>query len=192
MNPNWLEPEQWKRVQETVPVTCVDVVPIRRDAAGRVVQVGLIYRDTPHQGQRWCVVGGRLCRNESFAEAIARQIRDTLGDAVRFRLGRTETHTADADPHAGIAEPHHVAQYFTFDRGPGPLDPRQHAIGLTWAVEILGEAHARGEAVAFQWFEIDSLPRADQCGFGQNYVVAACLNKLGVAPPPGLTAPAAR
>jgi ADP-ribose pyrophosphatase YjhB (NUDIX family) len=163
---HWLSDEEWKRAQATLPICCVDVVPVRRGPADRVEAVGMILRDTPHQGRRWCLVGGRMLRDESMAQAVARQIRETLGDAARFQI----------DP---AAQPQYVAQYFTTEQPVGLLDPRQHAIGLTFIVEITGEINTRGEAFEFRWFAPGSLAQ-EQCGFGQDAVVRACLRIDGM------------
>src|SRR5437868_10225007 len=96
----WLDPAEWKKTQESVPITCVDVLPMRMSGSdpGLCDGIGLILRDTPHQGQKWCLVGGRLLRNESMTEAVARQIQETLGQNVSFEI--------DA-----AAQPIYVAQY---------------------------------------------------------------------------------
>jgi ADP-ribose pyrophosphatase YjhB (NUDIX family) len=158
----WLEAADWKRAQETVPIACVDIVPIRLNTVGVIEKVGLIWRQTPHQGLRWCVVGGRLWRNESLAEAIGRQLRETLGEAIEYRL--------DADP-----QPDYVVQYFTTAREIGSVDPRQHALTLNFCIVLGGEPEPRGEAIDFRWFERDRLPPVEEFGFGQERVVAACL-----------------
>jgi ADP-ribose pyrophosphatase YjhB (NUDIX family) len=161
-NPNWLDATDWKRVQDTVPIACCDVVPVRQGENGIVEKIGLIYRNTPHQGMRWCMVGGRMWRNESMAEAITRQLRETLGPAVRFEI----------DPDR---QPDFVVQYFTSRRSVGFLDPRQHAITLAFVVPIEGDITAMGEAKSFQWFDRDVLPASDQFGFEQDQVIEACL-----------------
>ncbi len=160
----WLEAADWKRAQDTMPIACVDVVPVMVDSSGKVERVGLISRDTPHQGRRWCVVGGRLWRNESIAEAITRQLRETLGARIAFTL--------EADP-----QPAYVCQYFTTARGIGSVDPRQHALTLNFVVPLTGEPRAGGEAEEFCWFAPSRLPAPEQFGFGQDRIVAACLRR---------------
>lgn len=164
MMSTWLSDEAWKQVQASVPVACVDVLPLRA-VDGVLREVGLIHRDTPHQGRRWCLVGGRLFRNESLIEGAGRQIRETLGPEVRFALPFD-------------AQPAYVAQYFTNHRPEGPLDPRQHAVAMTYAVAIEGEARPGGEAYAFQWFAMDALPGANEWGFEQDRVARAVLERL--------------
>jgi len=161
----WLEPSDWKRAQETLPIACVDVLPVRLNDSGKLEQVGLIFRDTPHQGRRWCLVGGRLWHKESVAEAIARQLREALGPYVAFHV--------EPDP-----QPDYVAQYFPTAREFASIDPRQHALTLNFVVPLRGNPQAGGEALEFQWFEPSQLPAAGQFGFGQDRIVVACLGSF--------------
>jgi ADP-ribose pyrophosphatase YjhB (NUDIX family) len=164
-NPNWLDASEWKWVQDTMPIACCDVVPVQVGDDGKAVErIGLIYRATPHQGMRWCMVGGRMWRNESLVEAIGRQLRETLGPLVRFAL----------EPDR---QPDFIAQYFTFNRPNYLLDPRQHAITSSFVVPINGEITAMGEAESFQWFDRDQLPPSAEFGFDQDRVIAACLKR---------------
>jgi ADP-ribose pyrophosphatase YjhB (NUDIX family) len=167
-----LNAADWKRIQDTMPICCVDVLPVTHGStSSHIVQrVGLILRDTPHQGRRWCLVGGRLFRDESISQAISRQIGETLGPAARFSL--------PPDP-----QPAHVAQYFTTPRAANPVDPRQHAIGLTFVVDMEGDITPAGEAHHFEWFQLEMLPKPAEFGFGQDRVLAACLERLGIVWP---------
>lgn len=158
---NWLPDAEWARIQTQVPIACADILPMRRADAG--LEVGLILRDTPY-GQGWCLVGGRILHNESIRDAILRQITSTLGDEVQCNL--------DDRP-----LPDFVAEYFTDEREGELHDPRQHALGLTFAVTIAGLPIAQGEAIEFRWFPADALPPAGEFGFGQSAVVAAVLER---------------
>ena len=63
----WTQPDgmlprqKWDRVRAAVPIACVDVLPVKRDAAGSVVAVGLIRR-TMGDRSVWCHLGGRVLR----------------------------------------------------------------------------------------------------------------------------------
>ena len=161
-NANWLSAEDWKWVQDHMPIPCADVVPVRLDSTGQLEKIGLIFRDTPHQGRRWCMVGGRMWRNESLADASVRQLHETLGPQVRF----------DIDPDR---QPDFVVQYFTTERVIGFVDPRQHAITLAIMVPITGIIIPTGEAADFRWFDPDQLPPPSEWGFGQDRAVGKCL-----------------
>jgi ADP-ribose pyrophosphatase YjhB (NUDIX family) len=160
----WLDPADWKRAQETMPIPCVDVVPVRLDASGKIEKIGLIFRDTPHQGERWCIVGGRLWRNETLAGAITRQLRETLGPGIGFAL--------DADP-----QPDYVSQYFPTAREVGGIDPRQHAVTVVYVIPLTGEPVPGGEATDFRWFDPTQLPGPEEFGFGQAQFMIAALRR---------------
>ncbi len=159
---NWLDAADWKWVQDSVPVVCTDIVPLRLDASGEIERIGLIFRETPHQGRRWCLVGGRVFRNESLNEAVARQLRETLGESLRYQVPLD-------------VQPLYVSQYFTHEREVGVYDPRQHAVAMNYCVAVEGEAMAQGEALRFEWFAPEDLPIADTFGFGQDRILTACL-----------------
>lgn len=169
MSVRWFPEAEWRYLQSAVPIACVDVLPIQfvTDGNGKssLGAVGLIFRDTPHQGKRWCLVGGRLARDERLADAISRQIQETLGAEVQFQI-------------ATGGQPHYVAEYFTVPTPDGCFDPRQHAIGLTYCIPIKGKINPQGEAIAFSWFDPLHLPKTDEFGFNQDRVVALCLRRL--------------
>ena len=75
----WLPDDEWRKVQKCLPITCVDVLPFRLDK-GEIREFGLILRNTPHQGEQWCLIGGRLQYNELRIEGVGRGIIDALGD----------------------------------------------------------------------------------------------------------------
>ena len=154
----WIPEDEWQQIQATVPVACVDVLVWRRVGGAGQRDVGLILRDTPHQGPRWCLVGGRVLLDESLDAAVRRQLLDTLA-----------TGPVDVDD-----QPAFVAEYAR-GTGPGPHDPRKHAIGMTWAVQLAGTPSPRHEALDFRWFPESALP---ELGFGQGRVAAAVLRGL--------------
>jgi len=163
-NAQWLAPAEWELVQASVPIACVDVLAVRQHAQ-EAIRVGLIRRETPHQRERWCLIGGRLALDESLEEAISRELYGALGPGIVFRL--------PPDP-----QPVYVAQYFTHRREVGSFDPRQHAVGLIFAVQVGGAIHAQAEALDFAWFISDRLPPSDEIGFGQEPIIRACLARL--------------
>ena len=161
----WLSDADWAMVQKAVPIVCVDVLPTRTTRRGGS-EIGLIYRQTPHQGFRWCLVGGRLLRNEPLESAKLRQLRVTLGsDVVCVSNGQMQ--------------PIFVAEYFTQAKGGSPSDPRQHAIGLVFRADIRGSVTPMGEALEFRWFDVAHLPDDDGIGFGQGQVLRAIMSGVG-------------
>ena len=164
---NWIPDDLWKTIQQIVPIACVDVLLLKADSdVVGATQIGLIKRKAP-SGPGWCLVGGRVMRNETIGEAISRHLDVTLGKAISYTL--------ESNP-----QPLHVEQYFTYPREVGRVDPRQHSIALTFAVRIGGAPvpQPRSEATEFGWFDLSKLPVVELFGFDQHRVVAACLTSL--------------
>ncbi len=163
----WLKPEDWAWAQKNLPIVCVDVLPIRFSSKEftEIEAVGLITRATDQGTPGWCLIGGRVLRGESLAAAIRRQVKETLGDHMRVYLSRE-------------LNPACIAQYSPTGKTPFCFDPRQHSIGLTYAVEIRGSPDPRGEATAFDWFKPSHLPPSRQFGFNQDRIVERCLRNL--------------
>jgi ADP-ribose pyrophosphatase YjhB (NUDIX family) len=158
----WLPDEDYKFIQAHVPILCVDVL---LSPVGDPRQVGLIRRAAP-EGDAWCLIGGRVLRNEHVADAVDRHVATTLGPGVHVDRSTLEFGA--------------VIEYFTERRSDGPYDPRQHAVSITHAAscECTGEPEALGEAFEFAWFKIDQLSEVS-FGFGQEYAVARVLSNLG-------------
>lgn len=164
MSALWIEDAEWSRIQRLIPIVCVDVLALRAGSKG-YTSAGLILRHTPHQGDRWCLVGGRMRLGETIVEAVERHMYGTLGPDVRFSLPTSQ-------------QPCYIAQYMPYPRDDFPVDPRKHAIALTFALEVAGRPLPRDEALDFEWFALDRLPAAEAFGFQQNQVVDSCLSTL--------------
>jgi ADP-ribose pyrophosphatase YjhB (NUDIX family) len=157
----WMSGEEYEFIKTHVPVLCVDVLLSPADDPR---QVGLIRRAAP-EGDAWCLIGGRVLRNERLADAVDRHVAKTLGPGVRVDRSTMEFGA--------------VIEYLT-ERGPeGPYDPRKHAVAITYAAscECTGEPEALGEALEFAWFKIDQLSEVT-FGFGQDAAVARVLKNL--------------
>jgi ADP-ribose pyrophosphatase YjhB (NUDIX family) len=153
VSPGWLEATEWRRIQALIPILCVDALPIRHNDP---TKVGLILRETPHQGRRWCLLGGRVRRGESLQDALAREWHEALG--------------LDC-PMGSVAAPI-VVEYRPDAISGRPHDPRQHSVSLTYAVAANDETSApAGEALGFGWFDVGELD-GNVMGFGQETVVA--------------------
>jgi len=158
----WLDAGLWATIQESVPIACVDLLAL---SGTEHPKLGLIFRDTPHEGQRWCLIGGRILRNEKAHDAVRRHVEETLGPEARCDI------TGE--------QPLYVAEYFTDRRSP-LVDPRQHAIALTYAGILSGDFAPSGEAHRFDWFSPSELPARDLFGFGQDAVLDALAPSLGL------------
>lgn len=161
----WLDDSDWQRIQSLLPIVTVDALVLDESKPPRV---GLIRRETP-AGRRWNLVGGRIRRGESVAEALGRELRDALGMGAEFEL--------EDEP-----QPAFVAQYGPFEREPFARDPRKHAVGLTFAVTVRGAVQPQNEALDFRWFELRALPAREEWGFEQDRVAEATLLAVSYAP----------
>lgn len=153
-------PLYWLTRQMT-PIACVDVLP--RTAVDGEVKFGLIRRKDPEGVQVWALVGGGIHRGEAIEEAIERHLRETLGAAIEWRL-----------PEARV--PQLVAEYFPWEHGGDGLDPRKHAIAMTYVVDVDGEPRVSGEALAFEWFAAADIPPQAALWRGQHAVVKRLLS----------------
>lgn len=149
-------------VTKLVPIACVDVLPQRRVDGDW--EFGLILRENENGGRAWNLVGGRILRNETVADAVSRHLVETLG-----------THVATT--RTDFAEPDAVGEYLTRPDTRLSYDPRKHAIALTYLVEIRGDPQAMGEAFEFRWFRREELPTAAEVGFRQRPVINRLLKR---------------
>ena len=163
----WLPDADWRNIQSQVPIPCVDMVPVKRTVEGP--SFGLIRRDTPHEGVRWCLVGGRVFLNQSLGTACAYHLVTTLGDSIRIDYPLS-------------AEPLLTSEYFSVRRDGELHDPRQHAIALVFVVSVEGPITACGEAHEFRWFREDWLPASSDFGFGQDCVLRSVIERLKADP----------
>ena len=153
----WLAEAAWVEVQRNLPILCVDALALRRLQTDGQLQVGLILRNTPHQGRRWCLIGGRVLRGELLIEAVRREWVEALGDSLVFgKILKNGPQIFEYRPDGVPGRPH---------------DPRKHAVSATYGVWTDGAGHAQGkEALEFKWFETAEV-NADLMGFGQETVV---------------------
>ncbi|KSW29823.1 DUF4916 domain-containing protein [Cellulomonas sp. B6] len=143
--PRRLPADSWRWATDHLPIACVDVLPVARDADGAVTHVGLIRRDSPW-GEVWCHVGGRQERLESVHDAARRTLDESL---------------SPVDDVVPSPEPFLVQEYFPDVRPGAGVDPRKHAVAVCFTADVpAGRAlRARGsEARGFAWFEVGALP----------------------------------
>jgi len=157
----WLPDEDYKFIQARVPILCVDVL---LSPARDLRQVGLIRRAAP-DGDAWCLIGGRVLRDERLADAVDRHVAATVGTGVHVDRSTLEFGA--------------VIEYPTAPGPDGLYDPRKHAVSITYAAscECTREPEALGEAFEFAWFKIDQLSEVS-FGFGQGEAAARVLRNL--------------
>ncbi len=164
---NWLSDKDWENVQKLMPIICVDIIPFRNIEKRKktlTLEIGLILRLAPIK-KKWCFIGGRILKDETVTSAIRRQLNNTLGFNIQYIL--------EKDP-----QPVYIAQYFTKKTNNYGFDPRQHAIGLAYFLNLEGEAKAQDEALDFKWFNINEIPPSNEFGFGQHKILLNVLRNV--------------
>jgi ADP-ribose pyrophosphatase YjhB (NUDIX family) len=159
----WIPEVDYELIRAAMPIVCVDVL---LSPNGDPRQVALIRRATYNGEVAWCLIGGRVLRNEPPSAAVERHVAATLGTSVQVDRSTLELGA--------------VIEYFT-EQGAGEFyDPRKHSVALTYSAscECAGEPEALGEAIEFRWFKINQLSEVN-FGFGQGAAVARVLKKLG-------------
>ena len=142
----------------------VDVVPVRRDASGRLVAVGLISTAGVDGEQRWTTIRGTVLPGETIERAIARCVGETLGSEARAQLSPPpQVGWAGKLPHAR--------------RDDAPLRTDRRDIAA--AVEIQGRLMPQGAARRFAWFLVTALPVRGEVSSGQWALLADFLEAHG-------------
>jgi ADP-ribose pyrophosphatase YjhB (NUDIX family) len=152
-----LSGEDYDFIKARVPILCVDVL---LSPGSDPKRVGLIRRTTYDGGEGWCLVGGRVLRNERLDDAVNRHVLATLGDRIAIDRSTLKVGT--------------IAEYFSEPFEGDLYDPRKHAVAVTYTALCDGEAEALGEAVKFRWFDISEVSGLD-FGFGQGEVISRLL-----------------
>ena len=112
------------------------------------------------------MIGGRVNFNEGISPAVEREVGGALGAEAICSWVPTSI-------------PLYIAEYFSRIIDGQLFDPRQHAVGLTFIVDVLGPIRVQGkEAKEFRWFDLNCLPTSDEFGFGQDRVVEECVRRL--------------
>ena len=136
-----LPPETFELVQRSVPIICVDLVVLRK-----VVQQGyealLIKRKIYPERGTWCLIGGRVLKNETILGAIRRQALRELGVRVKIL------------PPWSSSRPILVSEALR-------ADPQKHYVSLLYPVVITGGTIRDDgpEFDAVQWCTEKTIPR---------------------------------
>lgn len=152
-----LPAEEYSFIRARVPILCVDVLLSPKNDPRHV---GLIRRTTYDGGEGWCLVGGRVLRNERLNDAVNRHVLATLGKRIAIDRSTLKVGT--------------IAEYFSEPLEGELYDPRKHAVSITYTALCDGGVEALGEALRFRWFDISEVPEVD-FGFGQGEVVSRLL-----------------
>ncbi len=131
--------ELFSAIQDVIPIVCIDLGIFRR--VDNQLQTLLIKRRIyPSEGS-WCLLGGRILKNEYIRDAIERQAKRELGVSLE------------------ILKPwdaHHPVKVFDEPTN----DPQKHAIVMMYPAVIAdGELNIDGpEFSEMQWFDVAQLP----------------------------------
>lgn len=150
----WIPEELFQQIQKSIPIACVDLLILRKKKAG-TLEILLIKRKIyPEQG-KWCLIGGRICKDEYTKDTITRQAKTELGVSVKIIPPWNETM-----PFAVFNDP--------------VSDKQKHFVVLTYPVVITkGTLKSSGpEFSEARWFLLDKLPPAPRLGFYHAKVLA--------------------
>jgi ADP-ribose pyrophosphatase YjhB (NUDIX family) len=146
----------------------VNVLPVRLDDVGDVLEVGTLLRIS-NQGISRALVCGRVLYHERVRDAIKRLVEHDLGPMALPRV--------PASP-----QPFTVAEYLPTP-GITPFhDPRQHAVALCYVVPVAGDCQPRQDAIQVDWITPEETLRVDVLEAfegGQSALVKQALAFLG-------------
>lgn len=170
--PGWLSDSQMDSVRAHLPVVYVEVVPVRVDTHGQVVEVGLLLAPTPDGSISRTLVSGRVLYGERIRSALARHIEKDLGPIAFPAIPPNPS-------------PFTVAEYFPDPHLTGYHDPRQHAVALAYLVPVFGECEPSQSALDLTWVtpqEAVSEEVVAEMSGGRDRLVRMALGSAGVLP----------
>ena len=168
--PGWLDPDDINRARRQLPIAYVEIVPVRTDVLGRVIQVGSLLRVGDDGSVVRTLITGRVLYHEALREAVARNVAKDLGDIALPVLPQS-------------LQPFTVAEFFPTPGLTEFYDPRQHAIALCYVVPIAGECKPQDETLDVEWCEPGSDVMAEfikQMPNGHGRIVRQALAWAGV------------
>ena len=134
----WLAEDDLASARERLPIVYVDVVPVRTDERGQVIEIGLLLRAMPDGSISRAVVSGRVLYGERVRDALMRHLEKDLGSVALPRV-------------APSPQPFTVVEYFPDASVTGFHDPRQHAVSLAFVVPLDGDCSPSQDALDLVW-----------------------------------------
>ena len=137
----WIPNSLFEAIQQTIPIPTVDLLIVRKIKNGDV-EILLIKRKIYPEENKWCLVGGRILKDELTKNTIRRQAKNELGVSVKIIPPWNET-----SPFAVYNDP--IA------------DKQKHFVALTFPVAITkGTIKSSGpEWSEARWFPLRKLPK---------------------------------
>jgi ADP-ribose pyrophosphatase YjhB (NUDIX family) len=133
----WMSTSDLASARSHMPIVYVDAIPVRTDASGDVVSVGLLLR-MGERGLTRSIVSGRVLYHERVRDALLRNIEKDLGPVALPQI-------------PGSPQPFTVAEYMPTP-GITPFhDPRQHAVSLAYVIPVNGDCRPQQDALEIAW-----------------------------------------
>lgn len=163
---SYLPDELYQKVTESMPIVCVDMVPVRSIGASEW-EIGVITRGTGSQAGKICLLGGRIWHNETITDSLKRHLITDLGVTAFSYFQRDD-----------FTSPFYVQQYIhgTASKSPYGFDPSKHAIALTYLLTIDDIPKPKNEAIGFHWVRKHEVPVVG--GYNQQIVMRAAFDRL--------------
>ncbi len=133
----WLPPEELEFVRRKVPMTYVDIVPVRLDEVGALEAVGMLLCVSADTIVR-TFPSGRILFHETIRDALVRHVEKDLGPMSLPQI-------------PACVAPFTVGEYFPTP-GEGWHDPRQHAVSLAYIIPMQGDCNPGTDSLEFTWF----------------------------------------
>lgn len=135
----WMSEKEYRLVTSKTPIPTVDLVVLRKDKDG--YEVLSLIRKTGYAKGKWCIIGGRIWKDEAIEDTIKRQAKD-------LKLEVKVIPPFDYNFPALVND--HLNQ-----------DETKHSICNVYPVMIIGgEIRQEGEEYkGFKWFPVDKLPK---------------------------------
>lgn len=168
----WLREDELESARDRIPMVYVDAVPVRIDAQGAIIEVGLLLRAMPDGSISRAVVSGRVMYGERVREALVRHVEKDLGPMALPQIPTSP-------------QPFTVVEYFPDPDVTGFFDPRQHAVSLAFIVPVSGDCQPSQQALDLVWVtpEEASAPQfQDEMNGGQGRLVRMALAHCGLLP----------
>ena len=155
---NYLPDDVYATVTKSVPIICVDLIPVRKNGGGKW-EIGVITRATGSQAGKVALIGGRIGYDESVIDAVRRHLTTDCGIDKFMFLSCNE-----------VNRPFSIEQYIhRKDAKNSTYDPTKHAISLTYLMEIDKVPKPKNEARDFLWIQNTGIP--EMTAFNQNVVM---------------------
>ncbi len=168
---SWLSDRELRQVRSELPILYVNVVPVRTDASGKVIEVALLLRADEGMMSR-ALVAGRVLFHETIRDALVRNLEKDLGLAALPRIPLSPT-------------PFAIAEYFPTEGFGTFHDARQHAVALSYVVAIDGECEPSQNALDIVWITAEEAATDDvaaEMAGGQHVLLRHALAHCGVLP----------